>query len=40
VGGPTSRLTADRIPELGGLVRETADRISRLLGAPLSSYAS
>lgn len=40
VGGPTSRVTSDRIPELGRLVRETADRISRLLGAPVSSYAS
>jgi DNA-binding IclR family transcriptional regulator len=40
VGGPTSRLTPDKIPELGGMVKESADRISRLLGAPVSSSAS
>lgn len=33
VGGPTSRLTADRIPELGAAVRKTAERVSRSVGA-------
>ena len=40
VGGPTSRITADRIPELGRLVKETADRISRLLGARVNPVGS
>jgi IclR family transcriptional regulator, acetate operon repressor len=34
VGGPTSRLTPERVPALGGLVLEAADRISARLGAP------
>jgi DNA-binding IclR family transcriptional regulator len=33
VGGPASRLTEDRIPELAGRVVRTAERISRRLGA-------
>jgi IclR family transcriptional regulator, acetate operon repressor len=39
VGGPTSRLTEERIPELGALVKEAAGRVSRLLGAPANSFA-
>lgn len=34
VGGPTSRLTEDRIPELGMRTQSAAERISRRLGAP------
>jgi IclR family transcriptional regulator, acetate operon repressor len=33
IGGPTSRVTDERLPELGELVRQRADRISRKLGA-------
>lgn len=40
VGGPTSRLTAERIPSLGERVRETAERISRRLGAPAERRAA
>lgn len=33
IGGPTGRVTADRIPDLGALVRSAADEVSRHLGA-------
>jgi DNA-binding IclR family transcriptional regulator len=36
VGGPSLRLTADRLPELGRLVMEAGERISRQLGFELS----
>ena len=36
VGGPTSRITDERIPWLGERVKETAAGISRRLGAPIS----
>ncbi len=32
VGGPRNRLTEERIPEIAGLVREAAERVSRRLG--------
>ncbi len=32
VSGPTQRITEDKIPEIGRIVREKAERISRLLG--------
>ena len=34
VGGPSVRMTPDRLPKLGKLVRESADRVSAKLGAP------
>ena len=34
VGGPSVRMTADRLPRLGKLVREAANRVSQKLGAP------
>jgi IclR family transcriptional regulator, acetate operon repressor len=34
VGGATSRVTPNRIPEMGQLVRDVTDRISAALGAP------
>lgn len=33
VGGPTGRISAERIPALGALVRSAADEVSRNLGA-------
>jgi DNA-binding IclR family transcriptional regulator len=33
IGGPTGRISAERIPELGALVRSAADEVSRGLGA-------
>jgi IclR family transcriptional regulator, acetate operon repressor len=35
IGGPMTRVTEDRIPELGELTRIRADRVSRSLGAPV-----
>jgi IclR family transcriptional regulator, acetate operon repressor len=40
IGGPTSRLTRRRVPELGALVRRHADGISALLGAPAAVPAA
>ncbi len=37
VGGPTGRITAERIPSLGKLVRSAADDVSRGLGASPAS---
>ncbi len=37
VGGPTGRITAERIPTLGKLVRSAADDVSRGLGASPAS---
>jgi IclR family transcriptional regulator, acetate operon repressor len=37
IGGPSSRLTADRIPTLGALIRSAARRLSQRLGAPAGS---
>jgi DNA-binding IclR family transcriptional regulator len=33
VGGPTGRISTERIPDLGALVRSAADEVSRNLGA-------
>ncbi len=35
LSGPSARLTPDRLPELGAKVRETADRITHLIGGHL-----
>lgn len=35
LSGPSARLTADRLPELGAKVRDAADRISKLIGGHL-----
>jgi IclR family acetate operon transcriptional repressor len=37
VGGPTGRITVERIPSLGKLVRSAADDVSRGLGASPAS---
>lgn len=34
IGGPATRFSEDRVPELGEAVRDRAERISRKLGAP------
>lgn len=40
IGGPGVRLTRSRLPALIALVRESADRVSRRLGAPSASMAT
>lgn len=34
IGGPTGRVTKRRLAELGAIVKQHADRVSRMLGAP------